>query len=121
MERFWTLRYLHQQGITELNASLLREQTGGAWLVRADELPLVFTVMGAQGLPRGTRVRVRLGQLDDIALDVHGTVLEVLQDQAAVPAAAEAEDDDEGAAAGPIAIAVELDEAEGARTDNPPS
>ena len=29
--------------------------------------------------------------------------------------------DDEGAAAGPIAIAVELDEAEGARTDNPPS
>ena len=121
MERFWTLRYLHQQGITELNASLLREQTGGAWLVRADELPLVFTVMGAQGLPRGTRVRVRLGQLDDIALDVHGTVLEVLQDQAAVPAAAEAEDDDEGAAAGPIAIAVELDETEGARTDNPPS
>jgi exoribonuclease-2 len=44
MERFWTLQYLQQHGLTELDASLLREQPGGAWLARADELPLVFTV-----------------------------------------------------------------------------
>ncbi len=119
MERFWTLRYLRQEGIGELSASLLREQGGGAWLVRADTLPLVFTVMGAQGLPRGTRVRVRLGQIDDIALDVHGTVIEVLDAAAASPEPAD--DEDESAAAGPIAIAVDLDEAEGASKDNPAS
>ena len=119
MERFWTLRYLRQEGIGELSASLLREQGGGAWLVRADTLPLVFTVMGAQGLPRGTRVRVRLGQIDDIALDVHGTVIEVLDAAAASPEPADEED--ESAAAGPIAIAVDLDEAEGASKDNPAS
>ncbi|HQX68235.1 MAG TPA: RNB domain-containing ribonuclease, partial [Ottowia sp.] len=119
MERFWTLRYLRQEGIGELSASLLREQGGGAWLVRADTLPLVFTVMGAQGLPRGTRVRVRLGQIDDIALDVHGTVIEVLDAAAASPEPADEED--ENAAAGPIAIAVDLDEADSASKDNPAS
>ncbi len=123
MERFWTLQYLRQHGITELSASLLKEQSGGAWLVRADELPLVFTVMGAQGLPRGTRVLVRLGQIDDIALDVHGTVAEVLAaDAAAAPMADEEPDgEDDAAEAGPIAIAVEVDEEAPADAGNPPS
>ncbi len=121
MERFWTLHYLRQQGITELTASLLREQAGGSWLARADELPLVFTVMGAQGLPRGTRVRVKLGAIDDIALDVGGTVLEVVKgdDTLTDPAGSEPEDDDEDTA-GPIAIAVDLSEADTASsTDSP--
>ncbi|WP_354447742.1 ribonuclease catalytic domain-containing protein [Ottowia thiooxydans] len=120
MERFWTLHYLRQQGITELTASLLREQTGGAWLARADELPLVFTVMGAQGLPRGTQVRVKLGAIDDIALDVGGTVVEVLSKVGNETSSAdsEPEDDDEDAAAGPIAIAVDVSEAETAN-DHP--
>ncbi len=110
MERFWTLQWLRQHDATELTASLLREQAGGAWLVRADELPLVFTVMGAQTLTRGARVRVKLGSIDPIALDVHGTVLEVLAEQ--TPDAASDAPDDEDASAGPLAIAVDLDEAE---------
>ncbi len=118
MERFWTLRHLRQHGITELTASLLREQAGGAWLVRADDLPLVFTVLGAQGLPRGTGVRVRLGAIDDIALDVAGTVIEVLGADPLAPEAAE-EDDDDSAAAGPIAIAVDVTEAEAPNVENP--
>ena len=118
MERFWTLHYLRQQDITELTASLLREQAGGAWLARADELPLVFTVMGAQNLPRGTRVRVKLGAIDDIALDVGGTVLEVLdQVDTTAPADSEAEEEDENAA-GPIAIAVDVNEVDPSSTDN---
>ncbi|WP_028601545.1 ribonuclease catalytic domain-containing protein [Ottowia thiooxydans] len=122
MERFWTLHYLRQQGITELTASLLREQGGGAWLARADELPLVFTVMGAQGLPRGTSVRVKLGDIDDIALDVGGTVLEVLTDSSAEASDAnnEAEDEDDDAAAGPIAIAVDVNEAEASNDNSTP-
>ena len=118
MERFWTLQYLRQHGIGELTAGLIKEQAGGAWLARADELPLAFTVLGAQGLPRGTRVRVRLGRIDDIALDVGGTVTEVLDAEA--PADSGSEDEDETSAAGPIAIALDVSEAEGASgADNP--
>ncbi|MBK6614480.1 ribonuclease catalytic domain-containing protein [Ottowia sp.] len=121
MERFWTLQYLRQHGITELTASLIKEQPGGAWLVRADDLPLVFTVLGAQGLPRGTRVRVKLGEIDAIALDVRGTVLDVLQAEpvgVGAPAPTPDEDDEESAA-GPLTIAVDVGEAEGASADNP--
>ena len=122
MERFWTLQYLRQHEIVELTASLIKEQAGGAWLVRADDLPLVFTVMGGQGLQRGTRVRVKLGAIDDIALDVHGTVAEVLADDlgGATPADAPAEDDeDDSAAAGPLTIAVDVNETEAGSADNP--
>ena len=74
--------------------------------------------MGAQNLPRGTRVRVKLGAIDDIALDVGGTVLEVLdQVDTTAPADSEAEEEDENAA-GPIAIAVDVNEVDPSSTDN---
>jgi exoribonuclease-2 len=117
MERFWTLQYLRQHAITELTATLLKEQAGGAWLVRADELPLVFSAMGAQSLPRGARVRVKLGRIDDIALDLSGTVTEVLDSGQAAPPAGD--DDEEEQAAGPLEIAVDVTEA--APADNPAS
>ncbi|MFC5498673.1 ribonuclease catalytic domain-containing protein [Caenimonas terrae] len=109
MERFWTLKYLEQQGITELVGTVFREG-----LVRADELPLVLGVMGGNDLPRGARVRVQLGKIDEITLDVHGTVVERL-DVEEVPLVAEEETEDEPAA-GPITIAVDVSEAE---SDNP--
>jgi exoribonuclease-2 len=111
MERFWTLRYLRQQGMGELTAVLLREQPGGAWLARADDLPLVFSALGAQGLPRGARVRVKLGQIDEIGLDVGATVIEALDaGSAAAPPenGGEGEEGDDEATAGPLAIAVDL-------------
>src|SRR5213596_1154284 len=37
IERFWTLRWLEQNGVRELDAAVLKEG-----LVRADTLPLVF-------------------------------------------------------------------------------
>jgi len=127
MERFWTLQYLRQNGITELTATLLREQPGGAWLARADTLPLILPVLGAQGfasgLARGRRVKVRLGEIDDIALDVCGMALAVLDDTA--PAADETADEEDAAepVAGPIAIAVDVAESDSASdpgaTDNP--
>jgi exoribonuclease-2 len=55
IERFWTLRWLQQNGITELDAAALKDG-----LVRADTLPLVLPVVGARILPRGARVRVRI-------------------------------------------------------------
>ncbi len=107
MERFWTLRHLQQQGITELDAALVKEAAGGAWLVRAETLPLVLNVMGAQGLPRGARVRVRLGHIDLMALDVGGTVSARLDTQAPAP---EDLEDDDTESAGPLQIAVDVNE-----------
>ncbi len=109
MERFWTLKYLEQQGITELVGTVFREG-----LVRADDLPLVLGVMGGNDLPRGAKVRVQLGAIDEITLDVHGTVIERL-DLEAEPLVAEEETEEEPAA-GPITIAVDVTEAE---SDNP--
>jgi exoribonuclease II len=108
MERYWTLHYLRQQGLSELTATLVKDN-----LVRADTLPLVFPVLGAEGLPRGTQVRVRLGQPDEIALDLRGTVIERL-DGAGPVAEADAETDaeDEAALATPLAIALDVDEAD---------
>jgi exoribonuclease-2 len=114
MERFWTLKYLQQQGIGELEATVIKDQPN-AVLVRADTLPLVFPVVGAQGLARGARVRVAPGDIDEISLDVRGTVIERLGDAAAAPAASE-EDEQEEEAAGPLAIAVDVSDA-GAEAD----
>ena len=105
IERYWTLKYLQQNSISELTATAFKDT-----LVRADELPLVLPAAGAQGLPRGARVRVRLGEIDQITLDVHSTVIERLD---AEPEDAELEDELDGGeelAAGPISIAVDLSE-----------
>ena len=105
IERYWTLKYLQQNGIAELTATAFKDN-----LVRADELPLVLPAAGAQGLPRGARVRVRLGEIDQITLDVHSTVIERLD---AEPEDADMEDEVDGGeelAAGPISIAVDMSE-----------
>jgi exoribonuclease-2 len=116
MERFWTLKYVQQHGLTELVATVFKEN-----MVRADEIPLVLPVLGAKDLPRGARVRVKLGDIDEVTLDVMGTVIERLD---TLPATADAQDgagddEDEGAVAGPIAIAVDLSETDAPTSDNP--
>ncbi|MBS0343782.1 MAG: RNB domain-containing ribonuclease [Proteobacteria bacterium] len=111
MERFWTLKYLEQEGIDEIEATLIKDMPNGA-LARADTLPLVFGLTGTQGLARGARVRARLTDIDEISLDVHGSVIERLDTP---PASAEEEDsgeDEEEAAAGPLAIAVDMSDAD---------
>ena len=117
MERFWTLKYLQQNAITELTATVIKEGMGGGLLVRADDLPLVFPVLGVTGLPRGAHVRVRLGEIDEIALDVSGTLIERLDSDAA--AADDGAEDDEEAVAGPIAIAVDMNETDGTPAADP--
>jgi exoribonuclease II len=103
MERFWTLKYIQQQGLTELVGTAFKEG-----LIRADDLPLVLPVLGAGDLPRGAKVRVKLGEIDLITLDVAGTVIERL-DVTPEILAAEEEGEDEPAA-GPISIAVDVNE-----------
>ncbi len=112
MERFWTMRYVQQHGITELVATVFKEN-----MVRADDIPLVLPVLGAQGLPRNAKVRVKLGEMDLITLDVHGTVTERL-DAPADTAPADEDEGDEEDVAGPIAIAVDVNEAPEGGSDN---
>ena len=107
IERYWTLKYLQQNGIAELLATAFKDN-----LVRADDLPLVLPATGALGLPRGARVRVKLGEIDEITLDITGAVIErldVVMSLASEEADAGDADDDE-VTAGPIAIAVDVSE-----------
>jgi exoribonuclease II len=113
MERFWTLRHLEQAGLTQLEAQVINDK-----LVRADSLPLVMNTLGAQGLPRGARVRVGLGQIDLIALEVTAQVVERLDAEAAAPSADDVDwDDDANTDAGGLKLAMTLESDE---APNPP-
>jgi exoribonuclease-2 len=111
IERYWTLRYVEQQGLAELDASVMKDG-----LVRCDHLPLVFRALGTDSLPRGTHVRVRVTGVDLLTLDLHASLLARLDDDdAAGPAdaeAAEAEDEAEEAPAGALTLAIDVADAE---------
>jgi exoribonuclease-2 len=59
LERYWVLRYLEQEGITEANASIIREE-----LVRIEGLPLVCRAIGLPSAAPGERVKVAFGEID---------------------------------------------------------
>ena len=109
IERYWTLRSLAQDGVRELDASVMANG-----LVRAETPPLVFRAAGAEGIPRGARVRVRLGEANLLTLDLHASVVARLDadDAATAQAVAETGTDDadaeESEGAGPLTLAIEL-------------
>ena len=112
MERFWTLQYLKQHNITELSATIFKAFPGQPPMARADDLPLVLPVFGGSDLPRGAHVQLRLSEIDDISLDISGQLLHVLEADA--PTSAEdvdMADDEDDSAAGPIALAMDVNEA----------
>ena len=63
-------------------------------------------------LPRGARVRVKLSEIDLMALDVRGTVTAHLDTEAVLGVEAEAseEEDEDSLPAGPVTIAVDLND-----------
>jgi len=114
MERFWTLQYLQQNAVHEVEATIFKSFEGEPPIARADNLPLVLPVTGSGNLPRGTRVLLRISGIDNISLDVHGQFIEVLQDATMLTGditAQSQQDDDDETPAGPLAIAVDVDEA----------
>lgn len=68
MERYWCLRWLRQEGVTEMTAAVIREN-----LVRFDRIPLITRMTGAPTLNAGERVRLAIGDVDllDIELACH--------------------------------------------------
>jgi len=115
IERYWTLKYLGQQNITELDATVMKDG-----LVRADALPLVFRAVGCEALPRGAPVRVKLTGVDLLTLDLHASLL-ARRDEAGAPGNLEAEPEPEGedddasaTGAGPLALAIDIAEGDDA-------
>ncbi|PUE31068.1 ribonuclease II [Limnohabitans sp. Jir61] len=112
MERFWTLQYLKQHNITELSATVFKAFPGQPPMARADDLPLVLPVFGGGDLPRGARVQIRLSDVDDISLDISGHLLHILEADSPTSAEqAEMTEDEDDSAAGPIALAMDVNEA----------
>jgi exoribonuclease-2 len=101
MERYWTLRWLQQNDVTELDAAAMKDG-----LVRAETLPLVLRVPGTEGFARGTRVRLRIAAIDLLTLDVHATLVARLDEPGRTQVAAEPDDAEEESA--PLALAIDL-------------
>jgi exoribonuclease-2 len=113
IERWWTLRWLEQNAVAEIDAAVMKDG-----LVRAETLPLVFRLPGCESLPRGARVRARITGVDLLTLELFASFagrLDAPEAGAATAAgaatpteAADDEGDDEGAAAAPLALAIDL-------------
>jgi len=114
IERYWTLRYLEQNGLDELDAAVMKDG-----LVRADTLPLVFKAIGADRLPRGARVRVKVTGTDLLTLDVQASVLARIDDPSTTADDAVVEDSElEDVSAGPLTLAIDV-QGDNAGEDSP--
>jgi exoribonuclease-2 len=70
MERYWCLRWLEQEGVREIGATVLKEN-----VVRFDGLPLILKIAGLPELPRGTPVRLQLIATDYLDLGLECRLL----------------------------------------------
>jgi exoribonuclease II len=119
IERYWTLRWLQQNEVQELDVSVMKEG-----LVRAETLPLVFRVPGTESQPRGAKVRVKLQGMDLLTLEVFAQMLARIDTDTAlsgVQAEAEAEGDDDNAAPVGLTLAIAVDDADSAPAAADPS
>jgi exoribonuclease-2 len=67
MERYWCLRWIEQENVQTLDATVIRES-----LVRFNRLPLVIRVPSLRDAAAGDQVRVALSRLDPWELTLHG-------------------------------------------------
>ena len=109
MERFWTLQHVKQHSIDQIDAQVFKSFPGTPPMARADHLPLVLSILNAPPLDRGTPIKVRIGDIDDISLDLQAHYLETLMSrQASLKQTDEIEEGDDNSSAGPIAIAIDM-------------
>ena len=87
MERYWCLRWLSQQGVTEIAATVRREQS-----VKLDHLPLLLRVPSLPAdLQAGQRVLLAVGEMDLLGLDLDCRYLSTLAEADPAEAAEEEE------------------------------
>ena len=73
MERYWILRWLQQEGIDELTATVIRED-----LVRFDRVPLVLRVPSVMNVPADSQVRLAISQIDLLEISFHAEYVEAV-------------------------------------------
>ena len=64
MERYWCLRWLQQESVSLIPATVVREN-----LVKMDKLPLFARVPSLPELPAGSRVEVEISSVDFLELN----------------------------------------------------
>jgi exoribonuclease-2 len=74
MERYWCLRWLRQEGVQTIEATVRREN-----LVKLDHLPLLLRVPSAPELNPGRRIRLAIGAMDLLMLEFDCRYLETLE------------------------------------------
>jgi exoribonuclease-2 len=84
MERYWMLRWLIQENVSEVTANVIRED-----LVRFDSLPLVTRAPSVMGVAAGAKVKLAISAIDLLDVSFHaeyvGTVAEAPDSAAALP------------------------------------
>ena len=73
MERYWCLRWLQQQGISECQASVLKED-----LIRLNNAPLVTRLGGLPALDRGQQIALRIKGFDELGLELDCSYLNTI-------------------------------------------
>ena len=74
MERYWCLRWLRQEALDSIGATVRREN-----LVKVDHLPIVLRVPSLPELPPGTRVALGIETLDPLTLDLGLRFIDTLE------------------------------------------
>jgi exoribonuclease-2 len=74
LERYWMLRWLIQENISEVTASVIRED-----LVRFDSLPMVTRAPSVAGVAPGSKVRLAISNIDLLDITFHAELLETLE------------------------------------------
>jgi exoribonuclease-2 len=65
MERYWCLRWLRQESVVSIDATIRREN-----LVKLDRLPLLQRVPSAPELKTGQRIRLNIEAVDYLTLEL---------------------------------------------------
>jgi exoribonuclease-2 len=73
MERYWCLRWLRQEGLQTIDATIRRDN-----LVKLDHLPLIQRVPSAPELRTGQRIRLSIESIDFLTLELGCRYLETL-------------------------------------------
>lgn len=74
IERYWMLRWLMQENIHEVTASVIRED-----LVRFDNLPMVTRAPSVAGVAPGSKVLLAISDIDLLDISFHAEYRETLE------------------------------------------
>jgi exoribonuclease-2 len=77
MERYWCMRWLQQQGLRTVQASVIRDD-----LVRLSCAPLVTRINGLPELERGQMITLEIMGYDELALELDCRYLETVESPA---------------------------------------